>query len=98
MKRDVETVNMTGIFLKTEADNDEEIVIIKLAGAVTLLLVEMDEKWINNFHILNRNWIACATCYKAIHRKKSTFLMACKNLARSLKEWGFEMNLYDSYV
>ena len=40
--RDAATVDLPGFFLQTEADRDEELIIIKLTGAVALLLVECE--------------------------------------------------------
>ena len=43
-ERDAATVYLQGFLMKTEADKDEETIIIKLTGAVDLLLVEKDER------------------------------------------------------
>jgi len=51
--RDVATVDLPGFFLQTEQDGEEEI-LLKLTGAVALLLVESDEeKW--KKHVVQEN-------------------------------------------
>ena len=42
-ERDVATIDLLGFFLQTEADDEDETV-VKLTGAVVLLLVECDPK------------------------------------------------------
>ena len=45
-EREVATVDTSRIFLRTEASEDDEQIIIKLTGAAALLLVKCDEsKW-----------------------------------------------------
>ena len=41
--RDVATVDLPGFFLQTDQEGDE-LILLKLTGAVALLLVECDEK------------------------------------------------------
>ena len=43
--RDIAKVDFPGFFLQTELDEDDELTITKLAGAVALLLVACDELW-----------------------------------------------------
>ena len=44
--RDTGTVDFPGFFLQTEANDDDEPLLIKLTGAIALLLVESDiDKW-----------------------------------------------------
>ena len=51
--RDVVTVDLPGFFLQREQDGEEEI-LLKLTGAVALLLVESDEeKW--KKHVVQEN-------------------------------------------
>ena len=51
--RDIATVDLPGFFLQTEQDGEEEI-LLKLTGAVALLLVKSDEeKW--KKHIVQEN-------------------------------------------
>ena len=42
-KRNMATVDLPGFFLQTERNKDDELIILKLTGAVALLLVESDE-------------------------------------------------------
>ena len=47
--RDNATVDLPSFFLQTEADEDDEPVIVKFTGALALLLVECDPKWKKTF-------------------------------------------------
>ena len=50
-KRDAGTVDLPGFFLQTEADKYKEPYVIKLTGAVSLLLIETDESWRKYFYM-----------------------------------------------
>ena len=55
--RDAATVDLPGFFLQTEADKDNQL-ILKLTGAVVILLVEADEdKWRKHLRKENGKWV-----------------------------------------
>ena len=82
--RDVATIDLPGFFLKTEAEEGDDT-IVKLAGAVVLLLVECAEKWRKHLRRENGKWIIYAKCNKVMHGKMNATLMAHKKLVRYLK-------------
>ena len=97
-ERDTATVDLPSFFLQTEAEEDDDPVIVKFAGALALLLVECDSKWKKHLRRENGKWVICAKCSKIIYGTINAALMAYRKLARCLKEWGFEMNPYDPCV
>ena len=93
---------MPGFFLHTEQektdDKDKEL-LLKLTGAVAILLVESDEsKWKQHLQKENGNWVIYVRCDKAIYGTMNAALLAYKKLAKLFKEWGFVMNPYDPCV
>ena len=56
-ERDTASIDLPSFFLQTEADEDDEKIIIKFAGAVALLLVEVDERWHEHSCRENGKWI-----------------------------------------
>ena len=96
--RDAATVDLPGFFLQTEADKDNQL-ILKLTGAVAILLVEADEdKWRKHLQKENGKWVIYVSCDKVIYGTMNAALLAYKKLAKLFREWGFVMNPYDPCV
>ena len=96
--RDCATVDLPGFFLQTEQektdDKDKEL-LLKLTGAVAILLVESDaDKWKQHLQKENGNWVIYVRCDKAIYGTMNAALLAYKKLAKLFKDWGFVMNPY----
>ena len=96
--RDCATVDLPGFFLQTEADKNNPL-ILKLTGAVAILLVEADgEKWRPHLQRENGKWVIYVSCDKAIYGTMNAALLAYKKLVKLFLEWGFVMNPYDLCV
>lgn len=94
--RDVATVDLPGFFLQT--DQDEKI-LLKVTGAVALLLVESDpDKWRKHLKKERGKYVIYVLCKKAIYGTMNAALLAYKKLAKLFREWGFKMNPYDPCV
>ena len=78
-QRDVASVDLPGFFLQT--DQDEKI-LLKLTGAVALLLVESDSKWKKHLRKENGKWVIYVICKKAIYGTMNAALLAYKKLAK----------------
>ena len=85
-EKDTASIDLLSFFLQTEANEDDEKIIIKFAGAVALLLVEVDERWRKHSHKENGKWIIYGRCSKITHGTINAALMAYRNLARHLKQ------------
>ena len=97
--RDAGTVDLLAFFLQTKSNEEEKLLIIKLTGEVFLLLVECDEsKWRKILRKENGKWILHVLRNKIAHGTLNTVLMAHKNLAKALQEWGMVMKLHDPRV
>ena len=94
-QRDVASVDLPGFFLQT--DQDEKI-LLKLTGAVALLLVESDSKWKKHLRKENGKWVIYVICKKAIYGTMNAALLAYKKLAKLFRSWNFKMNPYDACV
>ena len=94
-ERDTATVDLPSFFLQTEPNNDDEPVIIKFTGAAALLLVEYDERWRKHLRRENGKWAIYSKCSKIIYGTINAALMACRKLARYLKQWDFDINPCD---
>jgi len=96
--RDVATVNLPSFFLQTENEGDEPV-LLKITGAVALLLVESNpSKWKKHLRKENGKWIIYATCDRTIYGTMNAALLSYKKLARSLASWGLIMNPYEPCV
>jgi len=96
--RDVATVDLPGFFLQTDQDGEEEI-LLKLTGAVALLLVESDEeKWKKHVVQENGKCTIYVLCNKAIYGTINAALLVYRKLAKLFKSWGLIMNPYDPWV
>jgi len=95
--RDVATVDLPGFFLQTDQDGEEDILLLlKLIGAVALLLVESDEeKWKKHIVQENGKCTIYVLCNKAIYGTTNAALLAYRKLAKLFKSWGLIMNSYD---
>jgi hypothetical protein len=94
--RDAATVDLPGFFLQT--DQDEKI-LLKVTGAVALLLVESDPNtWRKHLQKENGKYVIYVLCKKAIYGTMNAALLAYKKLAKLFREWGFKMNPYDPCV
>jgi hypothetical protein len=93
--RDVASVDLPGFFLQTDQD---ELILLKLTGAVALLLVESDPKWRKHLRKENGKWVIYVICKKAIYGTMNAALLAYKKLAKLFRAWGFKMNPYDACV
>jgi hypothetical protein len=93
--RDAASVDLPGFFLQTDQD---ELILLKLTGAVALLLVESDPKWKKHLRKENGKWVIYVICKKAIYGTMNAALLAYKKLAKLFRAWGFKMNPYDACV
>ena len=76
-ERDTATVDLPRCFLQIEADDLDDVLIVKFAGAISLLLVESDEgRWKKHLHRENGKWFVCAKCDKVMHGTLNAVLMA----------------------
>ena len=97
--RDCATVDLPGFFLLQTEQDENVTLILKLTGAVALLLVESDEaKWRRHLKQENGKWVLYVRCDKAIYGTMNAALLAYKKLAKLFTEWGFVMNPYDPCV
>ena len=98
-ERDVATVDLPGFFLQTEQEEGNEKLILKLIGAVAMLLVEIDPKrWRKHLWQELDKWVIYVICTKAIYGTMNAALLAYKKLARLFYSWGMIMNPYDPCV
>ena len=96
--RDCATVDLPGFFLQTESDNDQ-LMLLKLTGAVAQLLVEEDpNKRRKHMQKENGKFVVYVVCKKAIYGTMNAALLAYKKLSKLFKQWGFVMNPYDPCV
>ena len=80
--RDCVTVDLPGFSLQTESE-DNSTILLKLSGAVVLLLVESDEaKWRKHLQTENGKWVIYVRCDKAIYGTMNAALLAYKKLAK----------------
>jgi hypothetical protein len=93
--RDAASVDLPGFFLQTDQD---ELILLKVTGAVALLLVESDQKWRKHLRKENGKYVIYVICKKAIYGTMNAALLAYKKLAKLFKLWGFKMNPYDACV
>ena len=93
--RDAASVDLPGFFLQTDQD---ELILLKVTGAVALLLVESDPKWKKHLRKENGKYVIYVICKKAIYGTMNAALLAYKKLAKLFKKWGFKMNPYDACV
>jgi hypothetical protein len=93
--RDAASVDLPGFFLQTDQD---ELILLKVTGAVALLLVESDSKWKKHLRKENGKWVIYVICKKAIYGTMNAALLAYKKLAKLFRAWGFKMNPYDACV
>ena len=94
--RDVATVDLPGFFLQTDQD---ELILLKVTGAVALLLVESDpNKWKKHLRNENGKYVIYVICKKAIYGTMNAALLAYKKLAKLFRSWDFKMNPYDACV
>ena len=81
-------------FLQTEADKNIQL-ILKLIGAVAILLVESDEKrWSKHLQKENGKSIIYMNQNKVIYGTMNAALLAYKKLAKLFLEWGCVMNTH----
>lgn len=72
---------------------------LKLKGAVALLLVESDPKnWKKYLRMENRQYVIYVICNKAIYSTMNDALLMYKKLAKMFTDWGFTMNPFDPCV
>ena len=79
--RDAATVDLPGFFLQTDQD---ELILLKLTGAVALLLIESDPKWKKHLRKENGKLVIYVICKKAIYGTMNAALLAYKKLAKLL--------------
>jgi hypothetical protein len=95
-RRDVASFDLPGQFLQTEMD---ELLHLKITGAVALLLVESDpNRWRKHLRKERGRPVIYVVCEKAIYGTLNAAILAYKKLTGYFKEWGFEMNPYDACV
>ena len=95
-KRDVASFDLPAQFLQTEMD---ELLFLKLTGAVALLLVESDPiRWKKHLRTENGRHVIYVVCKKAIYGTLNAAILAYKKLTSHLTEWGFKMNEYEPCV
>ena len=79
--RDAATVDLPSFFLQTDADDDDEPIIIKFTGAVALLLLECDERWRKYLRRENGEWVIYGRCNKVIYGTMNAALVVYIKLA-----------------
>ena len=84
--RDTATTCLPSFFSQTEAEDDDEPIIMKFTGAVALLLVERDERWRKHLRRENITWVIYGRCSKVIYGTMNAALLAYRKLARHLKQ------------
>ena len=81
------------VFSQTEANKEDDPIIIKITRAIVLLLVEYDPgRWKKHIKRENGKWMIYALCNKVIYGTLNTALIAYKKLAKILSSWGLKMN------
>ena len=92
-ERDVATIDLPGHFLQTDMD---ELLILKIQGAIAKLLVEMDpRRWKKHLKYERGRPVIYVKCKKAIYGTINAAILAYKKLVGYLAEWGFEQNFYE---
>ena len=78
--RDVATVDLPAFSLQTDQDT---LIILKLTGAVALLLVDSDpDKWQKHLRKDNGKFVIYVMCNKAIYGTMNAALLVYKKLAK----------------
>ena len=96
--RDVATIDLPGFFLQTKMEGEERI-LLKLTGAVELLLFESNPtRWKKHLARENCKWILCVICDKTTHGTMNATLLSHKKLAQILKRWKMVMKPHDPCV
>ena len=91
--RDVATIDLPGHFLQTDMD---EKLILKIQGALAMLLVEMNpSRWKKHLRHERGRPVIYVKCMKAIYGTINAAILAYKKLVGFLEEWGFEQNFYE---
>ena len=71
---------------------DEEL-ILKIQGALAMLLVEMNpSRWKKHLHHERGRPVIYVKCMKAIYGTINAAILAYKKLVGFLEKWGFEQN------
>jgi hypothetical protein len=93
--RDAASNDLPGFFLQTDQD---KLILLKLTGAVALLLVQSDPGWKKHLRKENGKWVIIyVICKKAIYgTMNAAALLAYKKLAELFQSWGFKMYPYDA--
>ena len=95
-KRDVASFDLPAQFLQTEMD---ELIHLRITGAVALLLVESDpERWQKHLRRERGRPVVYVECKKAIYGTLSAAILAYRKLTSHFEDWGFEMNPYEPCV
>ena len=91
--RDVATADIPGAFM--QADMGDEIVHMKLEGTMAQLLVKLDPKLYKKYvRHENGHPVLYVQLTKALYGTLQAALLFWKEMVKSLKEWGFEINPY----
>ena len=93
--RDVASFDLPGQFLQTEMD---ETLYLKIGGALSLLLVEYDDKWGKHLRKENGRPVIYVRCKKAIYGTLNAAILAYRKLTKNLYDWGLRMNPYEPCV
>ena len=83
--RDTAGIDLLGYFLQTEDDTEDQLVPLKLTGAVALLFVESDPSKCKCLRREKGKWAICTVATKIICRNVLATLKAHKKLARLLR-------------
>ena len=77
----------------------EELLHLKITGALALLVVEYDPDWWSQ-HLRKESGrpVIYVVCNKAIYGTLNAAILAYRKLTGHFAEWGFEMNPYDPCV
>ena len=85
-ERDIGSADLPEFFLQRDTDDDNDPMLIKLTGAVTLLLIESDrKKWSKHLKRENGKWIIYVLAKKWICSMTKAALKPYKKLAKILK-------------
>jgi hypothetical protein len=92
-RRHVATCDIPGHFLQTDMEGR---LILRIDGALALLLVEIDPKrWKKHLKWHRKKPVIFVLCNKAIYGTLNAALLAYRKLIGHLSEWGFKMNPYE---
>jgi len=95
-RRVVATCDIPGAFM--QADMDESIH-MRLAGPLAMLLTKVDSEMYSKYVVMERSKpVIYVKLSKALYGTLQASLLFWKDLTGKLKEWGFEMNPYDTCV